>query len=109
MLLLFISLFVLVLLFRLIWEMDKIKFINALSLGLLVGGIIGNLIDRIIYGGVIDFIDAYIFTYNYPVFNISDMSIVIGTFLFIIEILKGGGLKGEKVNSRWKWCRRKNR
>ncbi|MDD4644248.1 MAG: signal peptidase II [Bacilli bacterium] len=97
--LLFMTLITLIILIKVINEMD-IKFINVLSYGLLIGGIIGNLIDRIIYGSVIDFIDTYIFTYDYPVFNVSDMAIVIGTSLLIIEILKGGGLKDEKVNSR---------
>ncbi|MDD4036567.1 MAG: signal peptidase II [Bacilli bacterium] len=97
--LLFMTLITLIILLKVINEMD-IKFINVLSYGLLIGGIIGNLIDRIIYGSVIDFIDTYIFTYDYPVFNVSDMAIVIGTSLLIIEILKGGGLKDEKVNSR---------
>ena len=55
---------------------------------ILYGGIIGNLIDRIFYGYVRDFIDFRIFNYNYPVFNISDICIFIGIFILIIKIVK---------------------
>lgn len=57
--------------------------------GILLGGIIGNLIDRIIYGYVIDYLNFNIFGYNFPVFNFADICIVISIFIIIIEILKG--------------------
>lgn len=62
---------------------------NIISFGLLFGGIMGNLIDRLFLGYVRDFISINIFSYNFPVFNISDISIVIGTLLLIIAIIKG--------------------
>ena len=55
---------------------------------ILYGGIIGNLLDRILYGYVRDFIDFRIFNYNYPVFNISDICIFIGMFILVIKIVK---------------------
>lgn len=55
---------------------------------ILYGGIIGNLIDRIFYGYVRDFIDFRIFNYYYPVFNISDICIFIGILVLIIKIVK---------------------
>ena len=61
---------------------------NNLFLCLLYGGIIGNLIDRLIHGYVIDFLDFKIFNYDYPVFNISDICIFIGITLLIIKIVK---------------------
>ena len=61
---------------------------NILAFGLLYGGIIGNLIDRIIYGYVIDFLDFTIFGYDFPVFNFADIFIVSGIFLLIIAIYK---------------------
>lgn len=62
---------------------------NNIAFGLLIGGLFGNLIDRIFYGYVIDFLDFYIFKYDYPVFNIADVCIVIAILLLIVSILKG--------------------
>ena len=64
---------------------NKTSKIETISFGLILGGAIGNLLDRIIYGYVIDFIDIYIFNYNYPIFNIADIGVVIGVFLLIIN------------------------
>ena len=61
---------------------------NVFAFGLLYGGIIGNLLDRILYGHVIDFFDFKIFGYDYPVFNFADIFIVIGIILLIIAIYK---------------------
>lgn len=59
-----------------------------LSLSLIIGGAVGNLIDRLFRGGsVIDFLDVYIGTYNYPVFNVADSFIVIGTFVLAYYLL----------------------
>ena len=62
---------------------------NTISFGLLIGGLLGNLIDRTFYGYVIDFLDFYIFKYDYPVFNLADIFIVISILLLIISIIKG--------------------
>lgn len=62
---------------------------NNIAFGLLYGGLAGNLIDRIIFNYVRDFFDFYIFNYNYPVFNIADICIVIGVILLIIATIKG--------------------
>ena len=61
---------------------------NILAFSLLYGGIIGNLLDRLIQGYVIDFFDFNIFGYDYPVFNIADICIVFGIILLIIAIVK---------------------
>ncbi len=50
-----------------------------------VGGLIGNLIDRIIFGYVIDYIGVSIFKYNFPIFNIADSFIVIGALIFVLR------------------------
>lgn len=56
---------------------------------LLFSGIIGNLIDRIINGYVTDFLNFYLFGYDYPVFNIADCFIVIGIMLMFIDVVRG--------------------
>ena len=85
--LIIITLIILVLLF-LYQNKFKENKRNILAFSLLYGGIIGNLLDRLIYGYVIDFLDFNIFGYDYPVFNIADICIVIGIILLIIAILK---------------------
>ena len=73
---------------------------NTIAFSLVIGGLIGNLIDRVFNGYVIDFLDFYIFKYDYPVFNIADICIVIGMLLLIIAILKGEDGSGNKVKNK---------
>jgi signal peptidase II len=56
--------------------------------GLLCGGILGNLVDRLIHGHVIDFLDFHFGTYTYPTFNVADSSIFIGVFWYVLWSLK---------------------
>lgn len=57
----------------------------AVSLSLILGGAIGNIIDRVIYGYVIDFLDVYYQVYHWPIFNIADSAITVGVALMLIE------------------------
>ena len=67
---------------------EKLDKLEIVSYGMIIGGIVGNLFDRIFYSFVIDFIDFRIFGYNYPVFNFADTFIVIGIILMIIITLR---------------------
>jgi len=58
-----------------------------LSVAFILGGAAGNWIDRVVRGKVTDFFDFYIFGYDYPVFNVADICINIGTFLLFIYII----------------------
>ena len=62
---------------------------TSIYYGMLIGGIVGNLIDRLVFGYVIDYLDFYIFGYNYPIFNLADVLIVISVILIIIFSFKG--------------------
>ena len=65
----------------------KIEKVMAISLALMLAGAIGNLIDRIMYQSVIDFISTYWWGYSFPIFNIADSSLVIGVGLMAIDAL----------------------
>ena len=67
---------------------EELSKIEELTYGIIIGGIVGNLFDRIIYGSVIDFLDFNIFGYNYPVFNLADTFIVVGIMLLIIVSIR---------------------
>jgi signal peptidase II len=59
----------------------------SLSLGLILGGAIGNLIDRVRYGVVVDFLDVHVYQYHWPVFNVADSAISVGVTLLVFEML----------------------
>ncbi|WP_020059231.1 signal peptidase II [Bacillus sp. 123MFChir2] len=65
----------------------------GISLGLILGGAIGNFIDRVVRKEVVDFIHTYIFSYNFPVFNVADSALCVGVALIIIQTL----LEGKKT------------
>ena len=71
--------------------------LNVLSYGFIIGGILGNMLDRIFYKKVIDFLAFKIFNYNFPVFNIADSFIVIGAILFIIDMILEGKDEGPMI------------
>ena len=61
----------------------------AWSLSLILGGAAGNLIDRVIYGHVIDFIDVYYGSWHWPTFNIADSAIFVGACLLLLDAFSG--------------------
>lgn len=67
---------------------SELNIFMKIASGALLGGAIGNLIDRIKFGYVVDFISVRLFnSYEYPVFNVADMAIVMGTLVLLFLIL----------------------
>ena len=73
-----------------IWLLNKHQqeTLFCLALTLILGGALGNLIDRIFYGYVIDFIDVYWATYHFPAFNVADSAVTCGAGLLLWESFK---------------------
>lgn len=60
---------------------------NVIAIGLIVGGALGNVIDRIVHGAVFDFLDIHIAGYHWPAFNVADSGITIGAVILILDSL----------------------
>ncbi len=83
-----ITLIAFVLFYYLIKEVDfNKKLVYSIAVTLLIAGAIGNFIDRILFQEVVDFLDFYIFGYDFPIFNVADINLVVGMFLFAFDIL----------------------
>ncbi|MEJ7541008.1 signal peptidase II [Staphylococcus intermedius] len=66
----------------------KHNMLMQIAISLLFSGALGNFIDRVSSGEVVDFIDTIIFGYDFPIFNIADASLTIGVILLMIVLLK---------------------
>jgi len=87
--LIFITFIAFALFYFLLKEINfKEKLFYSVSVILLISGAIGNFIDRVLAGYVVDFLDFIIFGYDFPTFNVADMALVIGVAIFAIDILK---------------------
>lgn len=69
-------------------QKEKLNIYKTIYYSLLIAGVLGNLLDRMLYKGVIDFLDFTIFSYNAPIFNLADTFIVISVILIVFESLK---------------------
>jgi signal peptidase II len=65
----------------------------TVGLSLILGGAMGNLVDRVRFGYVVDFLDFFLKGYHWPAFNIADSAVSAGTFWLFISIMKGKNLK----------------
>ncbi|MDH5668042.1 MAG: signal peptidase II [Nitrospira sp.] len=79
------SIFALGLLGTILVRMPERDRMGRLSVAAILGGAIGNLIDRMRYGEVIDFLDVYVGTYHWPAFNVADSAITVGVIFLIIH------------------------
>jgi signal peptidase II len=68
------------------WRADSL--LLGAALGMVVGGAIGNVIDRIRFGAVVDFLDFHAAGYHWPAFNVADSAITVGVVMLILDSLK---------------------
>ena len=68
-------------------EKNELSKLERISCSMILSGIIGNIIDRVVRGYVVDFLDFNIFGYDYPVFNVADIFITIGVIALISMLL----------------------
>jgi signal peptidase II len=66
------------------------QFVARLGLALIIGGAAGNLLDRIVAGSVVDFVDVYWQTHHFWAFNVADSAITIGVAMMILDMLGTG-------------------
>lgn len=91
-----ISMSALVVIFFAYGHLKKQGRIFTYALGLIGGGAVGNLIDRLRFGSVVDFLDFYIGSYHWPAFNAADSAISVGVGLFLLGTLLQHGKDGSK-------------
>jgi signal peptidase II len=72
----------------LLWRPDRLDRFSRWGFALILGGAAGNVVDRILYGHVTDFLLLYIRDYQWPAFNVADSAIVVGSVLLALGLLR---------------------
>ena len=75
--------------FLLNWLRQLDRWLPALAIGMVIGGAIGNVIDRVRFGAVADFLDFHVLGYHWPAFNIADSGITVGVVILVLDQLFG--------------------
>lgn len=76
------------------WRTPRSDRLLLVALGLILGGAVGNLIDRVGSGAVTDFVDFYIGTHHWHTFNLADSAITVGIVLMLLDFLRAGSERG---------------
>ena len=77
-------------------QLDRANRWTAISLSLIIGGAVGNLIDRLLFGHVIDFIDLYYGQWHWPAFNVADSAITVGVVMMLLDAFRGQKTVGSR-------------
>jgi signal peptidase II len=91
------SLFALVLLGTIFLRLRQDDSMGQMSIAAVLGGAVGNLLDRVRLGEVIDFLDVYVNGYHWPAFNVADAAISVGVFFLILRFALEKKQEGEQV------------
>jgi signal peptidase II len=81
----------------LVWLLRSDRVLLTTALGLIVGGAVGNIIDRLRFGAVFDFLDFHAFGWHWPAFNVADSAITIGVAVLFADSLFGEGGESKKT------------
>lgn len=79
-----------IVIFLLRWMFKGESRLSVVALGLIVGGAIGNVIDRVRFGAVVDFLDFHLAGTHFPAFNVADSAITVGAAALVLEALFAG-------------------
>src|ERR1039457_3441001 len=70
------------------WNAARMDRLSMWGLALILGGAAGNVVDRVLWGQVTDFLEFYLGPYHWPTFNVADSAIVIGSGLFLLDTMR---------------------
>jgi signal peptidase II len=73
--------------FLIVWLYRETRSVTRLALWLVLAGAVGNTIDRIRFGAVVDFLDLHVAGYHWPAFNVADSAIVVGALMILLDSL----------------------
>jgi signal peptidase II len=73
--------------FLIVWLLRETRAVTRTALWLVLAGAVGNVIDRLRFGAVVDFLDFHAFGYHWPAFNVADSAIVVGAGLILLDSL----------------------
>lgn len=79
-----------------IWMWRTPRQVTRLAVAAIVGGALGNLVDRVVYGAVVDFVHLHWGTWSWYVFNVADAAIVLGVLVLLVDSLFSPGAGGAK-------------
>jgi signal peptidase II len=83
-----VAVMAIIMILYLIKKISDEKRLLTVCLSLILGGAVGNLIDRVRFGEVTDFLDFYLFSYHWPAFNVADSAITVGAIILVLEMVK---------------------
>jgi len=93
------ALAVAIIIFLLNWLRKSNRGHISLAIGLIIGGAVGNIVDRAVHGAVFDFLDVFIGRYHWPAFNVADSGITIGAVILVLDSVLSKSENGESKDS----------